>query len=130
MSLRMKFNLVLVVIFALGFAICGYFSYDLLQRNARNEVLRNAGLMMDTAIAIRGYTVNQVKPHLADKLTHTFLPQSVPAYAATETINDLRQKYPQYSYKEATLNPTNPRDRAHGLGMAISATIPRANRPT
>ena len=114
MSLRMKFNLVLVVIFALGFAICGYFSYDLLQRNARNEVLRNAGLMMDTAIAIRGYTVNQVKPHLADKLTHTFLPQSVPAYAATETINDLRQKYPQYSYKEATLNPTNPRDRAMG----------------
>ena len=114
MSLRIKFNLVLIIIFALGFAVCGYFSYDLLQRNARNEVLRNAGLMMDTAIAIRGYTVNQVKPHLVEKLAHTFLPQSIPAYAATETINDLRQKYRHYSYKEATLNPTNPRDRALG----------------
>lgn len=114
MSLRMKFNLVLIAVFAIGFAVCGYFSHQLLQKNARDEVLRNAGLIMDTAIAIRGYTVNQVKPHLAEKLMHTFLPQSVPAYAATETINDLRQKYPHYSYKEATLNPTNPRDRALG----------------
>ena len=36
----------------------------------------------------------------------------MPAYAATEQFNDLRKKYPDYSYKEATLNPTNPRDRA------------------
>jgi protein-histidine pros-kinase len=41
-----------------------------------------------------------------------FLPQTVPAYAATETLNQVRKKYPDYSYKEATLNPTNPRDRA------------------
>jgi len=27
-------------------------------------------------------------------------------------LKDLRKKYPEYSYKEAMLNPTNPRDRA------------------
>jgi protein-histidine pros-kinase len=42
----------------------------------------------------------------------SFLPQSVPAYAATETLAVMRTKYPDYAYKEATLNPTNPRDRA------------------
>jgi protein-histidine pros-kinase len=36
----------------------------------------------------------------------------VPAFAATETINEIRKKYSEYSYKEAALNPTNPRDRA------------------
>lgn len=41
-----------------------------------------------------------------------FLPQSVPAYAATEIMTLLRKKYPDYSYKEAALNPTNPRNRA------------------
>jgi protein-histidine pros-kinase len=41
-----------------------------------------------------------------------FLPQSVPAYAATETMTQVKQKYADYTYKEATLNPTNPRDRA------------------
>ena len=43
---------------------------------------------------------------------YTFLPQSVPAYSATEIFSDLRKNHPEYSYKEATLNPTNPRDRA------------------
>jgi protein-histidine pros-kinase len=36
----------------------------------------------------------------------------VPAYAATEQFNDLRKTHADYFYKEATLNPTNPRDRA------------------
>ena len=111
MGLRMKFNLVLLVVFLLGFGVTGWISNELLQRNARDEVVRNAELMMESALAIRGYTVNQVAPHLQLQLLRVFLPQSVPAYAATETINELRKKYPEYAYKEATLNPTNPRDR-------------------
>jgi protein-histidine pros-kinase len=45
-------------------------------------------------------------------MKYEFLPQTVPAYAATEQFNELRKKHPDYSYKEATLNPTNPRNRA------------------
>ncbi len=85
--------------------------YELLQRNAKDEVLRNAGLMMEAALSIRGYTVSQVRPHLQVS-DETFLPQSVPAFAATETFKSLRKKYPEYSYKEAALNPTNPSNRA------------------
>lgn len=112
MGLRLKFNLVLLGVFALGFAVSGIISWNLLQRNARDEVVRNADLLMEAALAVRGYTVAQVKPHLDEKLAEIFLPQTVPAYAATETLNEVRKKYPDYSYKEATLNPTNPRDRA------------------
>ena len=46
------------------------------------------------------------------QLQRVFLPQSVAAFAAIETINALRNKYPEYNYREAALNPTNPRDRA------------------
>ena len=112
MGLRLKFNIVLALVFAAGMAVSAWVSYQLLQNNAKQEVLRNAGLMMEAALSIRGYTVSQVKPHLESQLAETFLPQSVPAYAATETFNTLRKKYPDYSYKEATLNPTNPRNRA------------------
>jgi protein-histidine pros-kinase len=45
-------------------------------------------------------------------MKYAFLPQSVPSYSATEVLNGLRKKFPEYSYKEAALNPTNPRDRA------------------
>lgn len=111
MGLRMKFNLVLLAVILAGIGVTGWISHELLQRNARDEVVRNAELMMESTLAIRGYTVNQVAPLLQLQLLRVFLPQSVPAYAATETINELRKKYPEYAYKEATLNPTNPRDR-------------------
>jgi HAMP domain-containing protein len=112
MGIRLKFNLVLIAVFLLGFVVAGWTSHELLQRNARDEILRNGRLIMDASLAIRGYTISQVRPHLELQLMRTFLPQSVPAYAATETLSELRKKYPEYGYKEATLNPTNPRNRA------------------
>jgi protein-histidine pros-kinase len=107
-----KFNAVLLAIFLVGFVLCGVVSYTVLQSNAREEILDNARVMMESALSSRSYTNTQIKPLLETQLKYTFLPQSVPAYAATEQFNDLRKKYPDYSYKEATLNPTNPRDRA------------------
>ena len=111
MGLRLKFNLVLLVVFALGLGVTGYISFDLLHKNAREEVLRNAGVMMEAALSMRGYTVAQVRPLLPYD-PEKFHPQSVPAYAATEIMSQLRKKYSDYAYKEAALNPTNPRNRA------------------
>src|SRR5712664_579869 len=111
MGLRLKFNLVLLAVFVIGLGVTGYISYELLHKNARDEVLRNAGVMLEASLSMRQYTIGRVRPLLpydADK----FLPESVPAFAATEIMNLLRKKYPDYAYKEATLNPTNPRDRA------------------
>jgi protein-histidine pros-kinase len=112
MGLRLKFNLVLLAVFVLGLTITSYISWGLLQRGAREEVVRTAELMMETALAIRAYTVEQVRPQLDLQLMRVFLPQSVPAYAATQTLKQIRKKYQDYSYKEATLNPTNPLNRA------------------
>ena len=111
MGLRLKFNLVLLLVFALGLGVTGYVSYDLLHKNARDEVLRNAGVMMEAALSMRGYTVSQIRPLLPYD-EEKFHPQTVPAYSATEIMNSLRKKYADYSYKEAALNPTNPRNRA------------------
>jgi protein-histidine pros-kinase len=92
--------------------VTGLVSYNVLQANAREEILDNARVMMESALSSRSYTNTQIKPLLETQLKYSFLPQSVPAYAATEQFEDLRKKYPDYSYKEATLNPTNLRDRA------------------
>jgi|SRR5688572_7114000 len=112
MKLIWKFNLVLFGIFALGFVIAGYVSYTALQKNAREEILQHARLMMEAALSARNYTTTQVSPLLATQMKYAFLPQSVPAYAATEQFGELRKKHPDYVYKEATLNPSNPRNRA------------------
>jgi HAMP domain-containing protein len=112
MRLTTKFNLVLFAVFSIGLAIAGYISYSVLQKHAREEVLHHAGMMMEAAMAIRGYTVKEIRPLLTLQLKREFLPQSVPSYAATQNFQAVREAYPEYTYKEAALNPTNPRDSA------------------
>lgn len=112
MKLLLKFNLVFVLVFAIGLVITGYVSRGLLERNAQDEIVGSARLMIEKATAVRTYTASQIAPLLQTQMKYTFLPQSVPAYSATEVLEELRKKHPEYTYKEATLNPTNPRDRA------------------
>lgn len=112
MKLRLKFNLVLGLASLTGIACSAMLSYYLLQANAREEVLNTARIMMESALAVRSYTVEEIKPLLMEQQKERFLPQTVPAYSANQFIHKLQKKHPEYSYKEATLNPTNPVNRA------------------
>jgi HAMP domain-containing protein len=112
MKLIVKFNLVLLMVFLLGMAATAYVSHELLHANARSEIRENARILMDSALAVRKYTSEQIKPLLETQMKYEFLPQSVPSYSATEYFSEIHRKFPEYSYKEAALNPTNPRDRA------------------
>ena len=112
MSFITKINLAMSLVFVIGLSIAGYIANVILQENAKREVIAQASMMMEGALAVRNYTISEIKPLLIDKLEHTFLPQTVPSYAATQNFNQLRKTHPEFIYKEATLNPTNPRDRA------------------
>jgi HAMP domain-containing protein len=112
MSLLIRINLALGAVFVLGASLAGYACWTILAANAQREVFAEAGLMMDSALAIRAYTANEIVPLLGERIQQEFPPQSVPFYAATQNFLRLRQRHPEYMYKEATLNPTNPRDRA------------------
>ena len=114
MRLLLKFSVIFAVVFGAGAATICWFSYRLLRDGARTEVLTQARLMMEATRAVRDYTNLQLKSLLlpVEKRDDVFLPQTVPAFAATENINYLRRTFPDYDYKEAALNPSNPRDRA------------------
>ena len=112
MQLLAKFNLMLTTVFALGLIAVCLVTDSLLKRSAQQQVVDNARIMMETALAMRDYTSHEIKPHLDAQNAVAFLPQTVPAYAATQGFHTLQKKYPQYTYKEATLDPTNPADRA------------------
>lgn len=70
--------------------------------------------MAASALATRNYTDHYVTPVIEKTIEHTttFLPQAIPFFASTTTFDQIRQTYPDYTYKEAALNPTNLRDRA------------------
>jgi HAMP domain-containing protein len=112
MSLLFRINAALGAVFLIAALVAGYVCWTMLSANAQREVLAEAGLMMDSAAAVRTYTANEILPLIKDQVKENFLPQSVPSYAATQNFLRFHEHHPDYSYKEATLNPTNPRDRA------------------
>ncbi len=111
MNLQAKFSLIFLLVFGVQLTVAGYVCDGYLQSSAREQVIHQARLMMESSLAARTYTDQQIQP-LLDRNDRVFHPQIVPGYAATEHFNYFRSAYPEYSYKEATLNPTNPRDRA------------------
>ncbi|PSB03464.1 c-type heme family protein [Merismopedia glauca] len=124
LKLGAKFNLVLVLIFVVGVAVSGGALSQILQRNAQNEVTSKALVLLETMNSIRNYTNTEVNPELATRLEteSQFLPQTVPAYSARQVFENLRtnkKEYNNFFYKEATLNPTNPRDKADEFETAI-----------
>jgi hypothetical protein len=169
----LKFNLIFIPFLAICLGLVGYVVRRMLLDDARQHVIQNARIIMETMLSSRTYTTKQVAPLLQQKsfklqnaieefrktidqmpktldpsaakdihekkgfilgqqhaleaqqqfvqsvkgrpeelVDNEFHPQSVPAFAATEIFAYLREKFPDYFYKEATLNPTNPRDRA------------------
>lgn len=59
MSLLVRINLALVVVFAVGATITGITCRAVLQANAEREIRAEAGLMMDSALAVRAYTASE-----------------------------------------------------------------------
>ena len=103
----------------LGLGVSSLITRNLLQDNAKDEVVRQASLLMEKAQAVRGYTSGQITKLLQTQMKYEFLPQAIPSYSAVEVLGTLRSKYPEFAYKEATLNPTNPRDRAVGWEVDV-----------
>ena len=119
MGLKAKFNLVMLAAFLFGLVLAAVLSYHIVQENARREVVQEANIMMAQALAIRDYTVKEIRPLLADQVKVRFLPHTVPSWAAQTNLRALSARFPDYSYKEAALNPTNPADRAADWESAI-----------
>ena len=114
MKLTLKFNLIFVLTFGLGLAATGLISLSFLVDKAREQVTQEARLIMDASSSMRLYTSQQIRPILEKwhGKNDVFYRQSVPAFSANRVFSYLHEKYGDYSYKEATLNPTNLEDRA------------------
>jgi HAMP domain-containing protein len=126
MGLRAKFNLVLLAAFIVGLVLAAGVSYRIINENARREVVHEAAIIIAQATAVRGYTVNEIRPLLAEQMKRRFLPHTVPSWAAQTTLRAMTAQFPDYAYKEAALNPTNTADRASDWEADIIAEFQRS----
>jgi HAMP domain-containing protein len=114
-KLEPRFNGLLAIVFIIGMTIASSLLFGVFEQNAEAEITGKAKLIVETMNSVRDYTTSNVEPLLKDRLEiePAFLPETVPAFAATEIFQKLRKNegYRSFFYKEATLNPTNLRDK-------------------
>ncbi|MEM8778818.1 MAG: DUF3365 domain-containing protein [Cyanobacteria bacterium P01_G01_bin.49] len=123
LKLGQKFNLLLVIIFIAGIVLGGVTLSWTLQQRAQTEISSEAELLIEIMNSVRDYTSDQINPLLKERLETDplFIPETVPAYSATEVFQIMRRNeaYQTFFYKEATLNPTNLRDKADNFERAL-----------
>lgn len=112
MGLRLKFNLILALSFLIGLLASGLLFYKFSKENAIEQLHAQIGVLRAQALAVRRYTQEEIRPLLSDMSDVQFLPQTVPSFSAQTAFANFRDSYPQFYYKEAALNPTNPSDLA------------------
>jgi HAMP domain-containing protein len=115
LKLEPRFNGLLAIVFIIGMTIASSLLFGVFEQNAETEITGKAKLIVETMNSVRDYTTSNVEPLIKDRLETepAFLPETVPAFAATEIFQRLRKNegYRSFFYKEATLNPTNLRDK-------------------
>ena len=112
-----KFNLLVILMFVTGIFLSGSAFWGALERRAEVEVSSKASILIETINGVRNYTQDRVRPLLKERIeTETqFTPETVPNFAAREVFEYFRKNpdYQQYLYKDAALDPTNPKDKAN-----------------
>jgi HAMP domain-containing protein len=114
MKLQAKFNLAMLAAFAIGLTLAAAFAYRIAHDNARRDVLQQAALMASEGDGASAYTDQEIAPALAKAGNGQFAPQMIPFLAAQDQFRRIQKDWPDYSYKDAALNPTNPADHATG----------------
>ena len=86
--------------------------YLLLQDRALRQAAAEARILLTSALAIRGYTAENIFPKLSRLPAGEFHEETVPSFAAQTVFRTVARSYHAYTYREPALNPTAPADRA------------------
>jgi HAMP domain-containing protein len=125
MGLQLKFNLILAACFLFGLIVSSILFYQLSRSEAIEQLQSQIDVIRAQALSVRRYTSEEIQPLLADQSSVQFLPQTIPSFSAQTVFRNFRAAYPQFFYKEAALNPTNPSDLAKDWEVEVIENLRR-----
>ncbi|MGZ5161740.1 MAG: c-type heme family protein [Burkholderiales bacterium] len=123
LTLGTKFTLLLAAVFMAGMVLSWFALSEALQNKAEREVVSKAQILLKTMNSVRQYTTENINRHVKPLLDQRseFISETVPGYSARRVFEFFRndKDYESFRYKEATLNPTNPLDKADAFEAAL-----------
>lgn len=114
MGIRMRSILVMGILGLLAIAVIGITSYKLSVKNAMDEAKIKSNIILNYAMATKNY-MSQVQKPLVQELIEKdrFYPELMSGFvSARGTFELFKKSSPKYTFKQATLDPLNPSNRA------------------
>ncbi|SDZ81638.1 HAMP domain-containing protein [Desulfuromusa kysingii] len=114
MGIRMRSILVMGVLGLLAIAVIGITSYKLSVNNALAEAKTKSNIILNYAMATKNYMAQVQKPLVQELIEKDrFYPELMSGFvAARGTFDIFKQASPDYVFKQATIDPLNPSNRA------------------
>ncbi|MEY3403279.1 MAG: hypothetical protein AN487_14595 [Anabaena sp. CRKS33] len=131
-NLSKKLTTLMVAVFMGGIIFSGVVYYNILHRNAENEVNTQANLLISTVDAIRKYNADRVTPLLKEQSKEKMLIEALPSVAAAKVFDiftNAAYKYGEYRYRNAMINPTNINDKATENEIKIIEKLSQQYKP-
>jgi len=108
LKLRVKFTVITLIVYVLSLPVMITVGYYVLKQNAVREILEESNLMLSAIESVRNYTVEVLRPTVTKELPNKFVIEAMSAtFVAKGVEKRIRERLPNYSFKEATLNPLN-----------------------
>ncbi|GAA6622559.1 DUF3365 domain-containing protein [Scytonema sp. NUACC26] len=123
LKLANKFNFLLMLVFLGSIIVGGFIFSNLLTQKAQEEITNQANSLLQSMNSVRDYTTDEIIPLFENKLQNSteFIPQTVASFSARKVFDNIRknERYKDFVYKEATLEPTNVIDKADDFERQI-----------
>ena len=108
-------------VFACAIVIGSVVFYLFSNAASMNHIEDEASALMTAATAVRNYTVEQITPLINRTVDGKFVPETVPSFAAQSVFERLSGDLKDYTYREASRNPTNIDDLATSFESELIA---------
>jgi PAS domain S-box-containing protein len=119
MKLNLKFSGVLAVLLALLLGGCAWIMIEHQEKALNDEVLRRAQTVLSFGQACRDYARNTLAPAVGKHSKPMIFEAESATFVARGTFDEFRKRMPDYSFREAALNPLNEVNRADADEEAI-----------
>lgn len=117
---RKRFSLMLIIIYIISLPIISTVTYLILKQNAIRDAYNAGKLHLSTMEATKHYVADKLRPVLQREMPGRFIVEGMSrSYVAGNIAETVHQELPQYKYKNASLNPRNPKNKADEFEAGI-----------
>jgi protein-histidine pros-kinase len=110
---KKRFSILIILIYIISLPIISIITYYILKQNAINNAYNTASLYLRTYESTRHYVAEELRPVLQKELPGRFVVQGMSrSYVARSISRRVLKELPGHRFKNASLNPRNPINRA------------------